>query len=141
MDVQRALGLWKSSFGPVKIEAATDRAEGEIRGVWVYDRDGQEVIGYFGGRLQGNVLNFEWHEPANPGPLDGAGYLVFDPDGRAFSGKWWTNSRERSGAWNGWRSSDAGQGEATDGPAVNDGVPADGVGPAEPAGAPPPDYL
>ena len=105
MDVSRALGLWKSSFGAVKIEedATKGAGAGFLHGVWVYQRAGQDVIGYFGGNLRGNVLNFSWKEPSTPAPLVGEGYLVFDPNGGRFSGKWWTANRDRTGEWNGWR--------------------------------------
>jgi hypothetical protein len=98
MDPARALGLWRSSFGPVKIENDLSRGQpgsGSVMGVWVYDRDGQEVIGYFAGSLRGNVLDFTWQEPASPAPLQGAGYLLFDGGGTRFSGRWWTASRDR----------------------------------------------
>ena len=105
MDLTRALGLWKSSFGAVKIEEDISKGQGAgyVHGVWVYQRAGQDVIGYFGGNLRGNVLNFAWQEPANPAPLQGQGYIVFDPNGARFSGKWWTTSRDRTGEWSGWR--------------------------------------
>ena len=84
MDSGRALGLWRSTFGAVKIEA--DNAHGGIQagalqGVWMYQRQGQDVIGYFYGTLQGNVLKFRWQEPNNP-PLTGEGFIVFDQSGR-----------------------------------------------------------
>ena len=77
-----------------------------LMGVWVYDRDGVEVIGFFSGLAEGNVLSFEWEEPAPQGgpPLRGAGYLAFDVTGESFQGKWWTQARDRSGEWSGWRS-------------------------------------
>jgi hypothetical protein len=107
MDSTRALGLWRSTFGAVKIEADNNRGgiqAGAIQGVWVYTRkgDGQEVVGYFWGTLRGNVLDFRWQEPNNP-PLVGAGYLVFDQSGRQYSGRWWTDKRDRVGDWNGSR--------------------------------------
>jgi hypothetical protein len=103
MDSALALGLWKSSFGAVKIEK-DDRAPDAVHGVWVYDRQGTEVIGYFGGTLRGNVLEFSWEEPAADGSaLAGAGYLVFDPYGQRFTGRWWTVARDRVGEWTGWR--------------------------------------
>src|SRR4051812_46837198 len=43
MDPAKALGLWKSSFGAVKVEPDDRGAQGAIHGVWVYDRNGQEV--------------------------------------------------------------------------------------------------
>ena len=61
MDPSRALGLWKSTFGAVKIEADNSKGgieAGAVQGVWVYTRQGQEVIGYFAGNLRGNVLSF-----------------------------------------------------------------------------------
>ncbi|MBX3158842.1 MAG: hypothetical protein KF773_22940 [Deltaproteobacteria bacterium] len=105
MDPARALGLWKSTFGAVKIEADPSKGgieAGAVQGVWVYTRQGQEVIGYFAGNLRGNVLNFRWQEPSNP-PLVGEGYLVFDQGGRQYSGRWWSEHRDRVGDWNGWR--------------------------------------
>jgi len=105
MESARALGLWRSTFGAVKIEADNSRggiAAGAIQGIWVYQRQGQEVIGYFSGTLRGNVLDFRWQEPNNP-PLTGAGYLVFEQTGRQYSGRWWSDKRDRVGDWNGWR--------------------------------------
>ncbi len=105
MDSARALGLWRSTFGAVKIEADNSRGgigAGAIQGVWMYQRQGQEVIGYFSGQLRGNVLQFRWQEPNNP-PLTGEGYLVFDQQGRQYSGRWWSDKRDRVGDWNGWR--------------------------------------
>jgi hypothetical protein len=104
MDPAMAMGLWKSSFGAVKVESDNRGAFGAVHGVWVYDRSGQEVVGYFAGPLNGNVLEFTWTEPAADGTaLQGAGYLVFDPYGQKFSGKWWTNARDRQGEWTGLR--------------------------------------
>jgi hypothetical protein len=105
MDPARALGLWRSTFGAVKIEADNSKggiAAGAVQGVWVYQRRGQEVIGYFAGTLRGNVLDFRWQEPNDP-PLTGAGYLVFEQSGRQYSGRWWSDKRDRVGDWNGWR--------------------------------------
>lgn len=106
MDTTRALGLWKSSFGAVKIEEDLSKGAagaGFVHGVWVYQRQGQDVVGYFGGNLRGNVLEFAWQEPAQPAPLVGQGYIVFDPQGQRFAGKWWTTARDRTGEWSGWR--------------------------------------
>src|SRR6476661_8345543 len=50
MEAGRALGLWRSTFGAVKIEADNSKGGlqvGALQGVWVYNRQGQEVIGYF----------------------------------------------------------------------------------------------
>jgi hypothetical protein len=118
MDPVRALGLWKSSFGAVKIEEDTSRGQGTglVQGVWVYQRAGQDVVGVFGGSLRGNVLEFSWQEPSTPVPLVGQGYLVFDPTGQRFAGRWWTTARDRTGEWSGWRQ-DAG---------TNGGTPDDG---------------
>jgi hypothetical protein len=105
MEPARALGLWRSTFGAVKIEADNSRGgveSGSLQGVWVYQRQGQEVVGYFSGNLKGNVLEFKWQEPNNP-PLTGSGYLVFDRSGRQYSGRWWSDRRDRVGDWNGWR--------------------------------------
>ena len=105
MEPGRALGLWRSTFGAVKIEADNSKGglnTGAVQGVWVYQRSGQEVVGYFSGSLRGNVLDFRWQEPNNP-PLTGAGYLVFDPQGRQYAGRWWSDRKDRIGDWNGWR--------------------------------------
>jgi hypothetical protein len=105
MEPARALGLWRSTFGAVKIEADNSKGglqTGAVQGVWVYQRQGQEVVGYFAGNLRGNVLQFTWQEPNDP-PLTGAGYLVFDLQGRQYSGRWWSERRDRLGDWNGWR--------------------------------------
>ena len=105
MEPTSALGVWRSTFGAVKIEADNSKGgvqTGAVQGVWVYQRQGQEVIGYFAGTLNGNVLQFRWQEPANP-PLTGQGYVVFDVAGRQYSGKWWSDQRDRVGDWNGWR--------------------------------------
>src|SRR5690242_15749492 len=59
MDAARALGLWRSTFGAVKIDADNSKGgiqAGAVHGVWQYTRQGQEVIGYFFGTLRGNVL-------------------------------------------------------------------------------------
>ena len=109
MEPSMALGLWRSTFGAVKIEADNTRgglAAGAIQGVWVYQRQGQEVVGYFSGQLRGNVLQFSWQEPNNP-PLTGQGYLVFDPQGRQYSGRWWSDRKDRVGDWNGSRNAPA----------------------------------
>jgi hypothetical protein len=109
MEASAALGLWKTNFGPVKIEKDPESGETNLRGVWVYDRSGEEVIGYFSGPLDGNVLQFRWVEPARPSDLVGDGYIVFDPSGQSFSGRWWTTDRARGGEWSGWRK-DGGEG-------------------------------
>jgi hypothetical protein len=105
MEPAAAIGVWRSTFGAVRIEADNSKGglgAGAVQGVWVYQRQGQEVIGYFSGNLRGNVLQFRWQEPNNP-PLTGEGYLVFDPQGRQYSGRWWSDRRDRVGDWNGWR--------------------------------------
>ena len=103
-----AFGLWKTNFGPVKMEADLAAGSDAIMGIWVYDREGQEVIGYFSGKANGNVFKFSWEEPSTGTPLRGTGFLVFDPEGGSFTGQWWTTTRDRGGDWNGWR----GQAEA-----------------------------
>ena len=108
MEPGRTLGLWRSTFGAVKIEADNSKGGlqvGAVQGVWVYNRQGQEVIGYFAGSLRGNVLQFRWQEPGAQGgpPLNGEGWLQFDTAGRQYSGRWWTDRRDRVGDWNGWR--------------------------------------
>jgi hypothetical protein len=157
MDAQRALGLWKTSFGPVKIERDPEAGPEQVMGVWIYDRAGEEVVGTFGGPLSGNVLHFRWQEPARPRDLIGEGYLVFDPSGQSFTGRWWTVARERGGDWNGWRAdaggepgpaeqgpdSYPGEGPPSEGP-PDDGPPDDGPreeGPAEQAPGPPPEDI
>src|SRR3954451_20407973 len=110
MDAGRALGLWRSTFGAVKIEADNSHGgldAGNVQGVWVYQRQGQEVIGYFAGNLRGNVLQFRWQEPNDP-PLTGEGYLVFDPQGRQYAGRWWSDRRGRIGDWDCWRQAASG---------------------------------
>lgn len=108
MPPSAALGLWKTSFGPVKI-AANDQADNPraIMGVWVYERAGQEVIGFFTGELAGNVLSFAWHEPAGgPGAADdltGDGYLTFNAAERRFFGRWWSRDGQLGGEWTGAR--------------------------------------
>jgi hypothetical protein len=103
MDPEMALGLWKSSFGAVKVER-DDTQPDHLMGVWVYERGGREIVGFFRGAVSGNVLSFSWEEPTTSGPpLQGGGYLVFDQRGKSFAGKWWTENRDRGGDWNGWR--------------------------------------
>ena len=108
MDSRASQGLWKTTFGAVKIE---EDAAGSVHGVWIYDRGGQQVVGYFGGKLDGNVLRLTWREPAQAiageVQLTGEGWLVFDPAGSRFSGRWWTGSRDRQGDWRGWRGAPA----------------------------------
>ena len=110
MEPMRAMGLWRSTFGAVKIEP-DDRngglQAGNVQGAWMYQRQGQDVVGLFWGNIQGNVLKFHWQEPSNP-PLTGEGYLVFDPAGRQYSGRWWSDRRDRVGEWNGWRQEQGG---------------------------------
>jgi len=109
MQEPRALGLWKSNFGAVKIEEDLTHGQpgaGVLQGVWMYKRGGQDVIGYFAGKLDGNVLQFTWNEPPAAGaaaPLAGSGYVVFDVQGQRFRGRWWTDGKDRVGEWTGWR--------------------------------------
>ena len=105
MEATRALGLWHSNFGAVKIEPDASKGgldAGNVHGIWVYRRQGQEVVGYFSGSLRGNVLQFRWQEPNDPA-LAGEGFLVFDVEGRQYSGRWWSDRRDRVGDWSGWR--------------------------------------
>lgn len=103
MAPEYAHGFWESSFGSVRIDRDTRVAAPEaVTGTWTYSRGGQYVTGYFAGSLRGNVLDFSWTEPLQP-PLNGVGFLVFDAGGTSFSGSWWTNNRDRSGSWTGWR--------------------------------------
>jgi hypothetical protein len=137
MEAVRALGLWRSTFGAVKIEPDNSKGgldAGSLQGIWVYQRQGQEVVGYFSGSLQGNVLQFRWEEPSEP-PLTGEGYLVFDVQGRQYSGRWWSDKRDRVGDWNGWRQTNA-QGAR---PYLETTSPYGGQGyDGEPGQAPPP---
>ncbi len=106
MDLQLALGLWKSNFGAVKIEEDFSRGgpqAGFLNGVWVYQRNGQEIIGVFAGAISGNLFEFSWQEPGEPTPLHGEGYISFDLTGQTYRGQWWTDNRDRSGEWTGWR--------------------------------------
>jgi hypothetical protein len=142
MDPTRALGLWRSTFGAVKIEADLTHGglpQGGIHGVWLYQRQGQEVIGYFTGTLRGNVLQFHWQEPNTP-PLVGEGYLVFDPQGRQYSGRWWSDKRDRVGDWNGWRPPTQTAAQNPGDPGQYGGDPGQDGDPAAPAPArrPPP---
>ncbi len=103
MDRSAPLGLWTTNFGAVKIES--DGAG--VHGAWSYARDGAQVIGYFGGVLDGNLLRLTWREPAQPQPgvpqLSGEGWLAFDPGGASFAGKWWSSDGQRKGDWTGTR--------------------------------------
>lgn len=107
MDPRAAVGLWKSTFGAVKIEGSTPGVPAAVHGAWTYDKQGAQVIGYFAGTLDGNVLRLTWREPGQPmpgvAPLEGEGWLVFDPNGSRFTGRWWTSTRDRQGDWSGWR--------------------------------------
>lgn len=103
MDPRAPLGLWNTNFGAVKLES--DGAA--LHGAWSYDRDGAQVIGYFGGVLDGNLLRLTWREPAQAMPgvpqLAGEGWLAFDPSGASFAGKWWSDDGQRKGDWTGTR--------------------------------------
>jgi hypothetical protein len=103
MDPRAPVGLWNTNFGAVKIEPDG----GGLHGAWSYDRDGQQVIGYFGGQLEGNVLRLTWREPAQPMPgvpqLAGEGWVAFEPSGSSFQGKWWSTDGQRKGDWTGTR--------------------------------------
>ncbi len=152
MAVEEALGLWRTSFGPVKIERDASGGENAVMGVWVYQRDGQEVVGYFEGTLAGNVLELRWQEPSTTQPLVGSGYLVFDPGGERFDGRWWTSRRDRSGDWSGWRaeqeggwgaqgsSPEAPEGEAPLDPAADEAPTAAEPLPGPPGPPPPPPF-
>jgi hypothetical protein len=137
MEPGRALGLWRSTFGAVKIEADNSKGginTGAVQGVWVYQRAGQEVVGYFAGSLRGNVLDFTWQEPNNP-PLTGAGYLVFDPQGRQYTGRWWSDRRDRIGDWNGWRQAATQGGDQYTQPQAPSGFGGQAYGGGQPYGA------
>jgi len=120
MEAARSLGLWRSTFGAVKIEADNSKGgiqTGAVQGVWQYQRQGADVVGYFFGTLRGNVLQFRWQEPGSnqAGPLTGEGFLVFEQTGRQYSGRWWSDKRDRVGDWNGWRQASAQQQPGVDG--------------------------
>ncbi|HTM18958.1 MAG TPA: hypothetical protein VL172_00565 [Kofleriaceae bacterium] len=112
MAPEMAIGLWKSNFGPVKIERdPRGSAPEDVNGVWSYMRGDQQVTGVFWGRLRGNVLDFHWDEPAQQPDaphLLGDGQIQFTPDGSRFDGQWWTTTRDRSGGFNGTRFQAAG---------------------------------
>jgi hypothetical protein len=119
MDASRSLGLWHSTFGAVKIDADNSKGglqSGAVQGVWQYQRQGADVVGYFYGSLRGNVLQFHWQEPGSNSspPLTGEGYLVFEQTGRQYSGRWWSDKRDRVGDWNGWRQSSGQQQQQPD---------------------------
>ena len=65
MDPARALGLWHSTFGGVKIEADQSRGgglqTGDVQGVWVYDQSRRVRSSDTspGTCVRGNVLQFE----------------------------------------------------------------------------------
>jgi len=104
MDPGQAVGLWRTNFGPVKIERDPQGTAAEdVQGTWYYKRGSEDVYGVFYGHLRGNILDFQWQEPGVNGPLVGAGYIAFAPDGSRFDGQWWTDARDRSGGWNGSR--------------------------------------
>jgi hypothetical protein len=128
MDAQRALGLWRSTFGAVKIDpdnAHGGIAAGAVHGVWEYSRGGTDVIGYFYGTLDGNVLRFKWQEPANP-PLTGEGFLEFEQTGRQYHGRWWSDRKDRVGDWNGWRQAQGAVGDNGDPNQPQQGYPQQG---------------
>jgi hypothetical protein len=135
LDPATVIGLWRTSFGPVKIEADETGSPSAIAGVWSYDRGGEAVVGYFQGALDGNVLRFDWHEPG-PG-LTGAGYLVFDARGESFDGRWWSRDQARQGEWTGRRVT----ADAAPATAPEPAPPADEGGDAEQAPAPPPEAI
>lgn len=66
-------------------------------GVWIYTKGETEVIGYFEGRLNGNILEFDWNEPNEGGVLKGKGYIRFELDGSSFTGPWWSEDGKRTG--------------------------------------------
>lgn len=104
MDSSLAMGLWTSNFGAVKIEPNPVGGKGGTMGVWLYDRNETEVIGYFEGKLRGNVLEFNWHEHGeDDSSLTGAGYVSFQADGKGFAGRWWSHDRRRNGLFSGER--------------------------------------
>ncbi|MEZ4404844.1 MAG: hypothetical protein R3B06_32955 [Kofleriaceae bacterium] len=109
MDPAAATGLWSTTFGAVKTDVD---GPGRIHGTWMYENQGREVYGYFGGTLDGNVLRFAWREPATPQPgepvLTGEGWLMFDPGGGHFSGRWWSAGHDRQGDWSGSRAGNLG---------------------------------
>jgi hypothetical protein len=104
MEPTLALGSWRSTWGDVTIEPDAARGgtpAGAVRGTWTSVQGGVASTGYFTGNLRGNVLDLSWSEPG--ARLAGAGHLVFEPSGHSYDGRWWSNARDRAGAWNGWR--------------------------------------
>ena len=65
------------------------------------------------------MLQFRWQEPNDP-PLTGEGFLVFDLQGRQYSGRWWSDKRDRVGDWNGWRQARAPQSDQFGGQGYGD---------------------
>lgn len=133
MAPSAAAGLWRTTFGAVKIEE--DGPSG-VHGAWLYEREGREIVGYFGGALDGNVLRFTWREPAQAQPgepqLGGEGWLVFEANAGKFSGRWWTHNRDRQGDWTGERGAPLGAAAPAPTPGFGDatyGGAAYGAGP------------
>ena len=55
--------------------------------------------GQFSGRLDGDVIKFDWWGIA-PGGVTGVGEWVLNPEGTAMTGTWAHSTRNRTGVWN-----------------------------------------
>jgi hypothetical protein len=79
-------GLWKSSFGPLRLIHETDHVRGSYEGL------GKSTIE---GHLEGGRLVFRYQEPR----AKGEGWFELAPDGLAFQGQW---RPENSASWAPW---------------------------------------
>ncbi len=86
-------GTYESSYSTFHV-----RQEGTAL-VGCYEYDG----GLLSGSVEGRVMKLTWQE--NGGPDDnGPAVMVFAPDGKSFTGHWWSGTdrgRAPSGAWDG----------------------------------------
>jgi hypothetical protein len=82
-------GEWRTTIGIVKLEQNGDAVTGK------YGPNGRFPLT---GKVEGNVLNFEYEE----GQAKGSGEYTLDASGNAFTGKFQIRGG-RSGQWNGWR--------------------------------------
>lgn len=95
-------GVWDSNFGQVKFQRT--EKPGFYRGVWMFEREGEQVIGYFEGELTGKQFWFRWHQPGEDGQdRVGSGRIFFNEVGNRFDGTWATEDGGQNGNWNGSR--------------------------------------
>ena len=94
-------GTWESNWGDMAL-----RHEGRrVVGTFAY-RDGR-----FEGDLDGDLLLFDWSQPANRAEsvlaASGKGWLRVSPDGQTLEGAWgYREDREGGGAWRATRPRD-----------------------------------